>query len=365
MATRTRNHPTSERTRHYPPASLFPALIGILALLLGNGVGTRAADTKPTGYHLLKKATVGGEGGWDLLTVDPQAHRLYLSHATHVAVVDSQTGAVVGDIPNLQGVHGIAVAPALGRGFTSNGRENTVTIFDLKTLKEIQRVPVGMSPDAILFDPATKRVFSFNGRSNDATVLDGATGMVAGTIALGGKPEIGVSDEKGRIFVNLEDKSEVVALDAKALTVLHHWSLAPGEGPTGLAIDRKNRRLFSACGNEKMVILNADTGKVVATPTIGRGPDGCGFDPGPRLAFSPNGRDGTLTIIHEDSPDTFSVVETIPTQAGARTMELDPRTHHVFLVTADAAAAPAGGNVQPRRRPSFVPNTFAVLMIGK
>jgi YVTN family beta-propeller protein len=364
MATRIRNHPTSERTRPYKPVIISPALIGILALLIGNGVTIRAADAKPTGYHLLKKTTVGGEGGWDYLTVDPQAHRLYLSHGTHVVVVDSETGATVGDILNLPGVHGIAIAPALGRGFTSNGRENTVTIFDLKTLKEIQRVPVGMNPDAILFDPATKRVFTFNGRSNDATVLDASTGMVAGTIALGGKPEFAVSDEKGQIFVNVEDKSEVVALDAKGLTVLHHWSLAPGEGPSGLAIDRKNRRLFSVCGNERMVVLNADTGKVIATPTIGRGPDACRFDPGPGLAFSPNGRDGTLTIIHEDTPDSFTVVETLPTQAGARTMELDPRTHHVFLVTADVAAAPAGGNAQPRR-PSFAPNTFAVLVFGK
>jgi len=363
MARRIRQHATWTGKTHSAPV-ILSALIGILAPLLGNVSIVWAADSKPTGYHLLKKAVVGGDGGWDYLTVDQQAHRLYLSHGTHLAVVDSETGAVVGDIPNLSGVHGIAIAPALGRGFTSNGRENTVTIFDLKTLKELQRVPVGMNPDAILFDPVTKRVFTFNGRSNDATVLDAASGMVVGTIALGGKPEFAVSDEKGQVFVNIEDKSEVAVLDPKALTVLHHWSLAPGDGPSGLAMDRKNRRLFSVCGNEKMVILDADTGKVLATPTIGRGPDACRFDPGPELAFSPNGRDGTLTIIHEDTPNSFTVVETLPTQAGARTMELDPKSHHLFLVTAEVAPAPAGANAPPRR-PSYAPNSFTVLIIGK
>jgi DNA-binding beta-propeller fold protein YncE len=331
-------------------------------LLAGIGGRWAVAAGQPT-YHLLKQTKTGGEGGWDYLTVDPQSRRLYISRSDHVQILDVDTGSKVGEIANTPGVHGIALAPRLGRGFTSNGREGTVTIFDLKSLKELGRPKVGTGPDAILFDPASKRVFTFNGRSQDATAIDAASGQVAGTIALGGKPEFAVSDGKGEIFVNIEDKSELLALDPRHLTVLHRWPLAPGEEPSGLALDRAHRRLFAVCGNQKMVVVDADSGKVVATPPIGRGPDACTFDPKTGRAFSSNGRDGTLTVIHEDGPDRFSEVATVPTQVGARTMAIDEKTGRIILVTAEVAPTPAGTEA-PRRR-SFVPGSFTVLVVGE
>lgn len=318
----------------------------------------------PSGYHVAKKLVLGGEGGWDYLTVDSDARRVYLSRGTHVMVVDADTGAVVGDIPNTNGVHGIALVPALGKGFTSNGRDGTVTIFDLKTLKVLGSTPVGKNPDAIIFDPASQRVFAFNGASKDATAIDAKSGTAAGTIPLGGKPEFAVSDEKGHVFVNIEDKSEIVELDAGKLTVENHWSIAPGEEPSGLAIDRKHRRLFSVCSNKLMVVLNADNGKVVTTLPIGSGPDASGFDPSTGFAFSSNG-EGTLTVVHEDSPDKFSVVENVPTQVRARTMALDAKTHQVYLVTAEFGPTPAPTTQQPRPRPPMVPGTFMLLIMGR
>jgi YVTN family beta-propeller protein len=309
----------------------------------------------------MKKIAIGGDGGWDYLTMDAAARRLYISRGTHVMVVDVDTEKVVGDIPDTQGVHGIALAPKLGRGFTSNGRDNSVTVFDLKTLKEIARVKVGNRPDAIIFDPATNRVFTFNGGSNDATAIGAADDKVAGTVSLGGRPEFAVADGRGEVFVNLEDKSEIVAFDSQSLVVKNHWPLAPGEGPSGLAMDRKNRRLFSVCDNEKMVVLDADTGKVVATPTIGKGPDASAFDPGAGLAISSNGEDGTLTIVREVKPNQFEVEATVPTQAGARTMALDTKTHVIYLVTARAQAPAPGG---PPNRRSFEPGSFVILVVG-
>jgi DNA-binding beta-propeller fold protein YncE len=322
-----------------------------------------AVAARTPAYHVMKKMKTGGEGGWDYLTMDPQARRLYISRSDHVDVIDADSGSKVGEIGNTAGVHGIALAPRLNRGFTSNGRDGTVTIFDLKSLKEVGRVTVGTGPDCILYDPATQRVFTMNGRSQDATAVDAATGQVAGTIALGGRPEFGVADGKGEVFVNLEDKSELLALDAKKLSVLHQWPLAPGEGPSGLAMDPAHRRLFSVCGNQKMVVLDADDGHVVATPDIGQGPDAAAFDTKRQLAFSSNGRDGTLTVIHEDTPDKFTVVATVPTQLGARTMALDSKTGHVFLVTAEVAPTPEGTEA-PRRR-SFVPGSFTILQVGE
>ena len=335
-------------------------LIGLLLVGIG---GRLAAAARAPVYHLLKKLSAGGAGGWDYLTLDPQARRLYISRSDHVAVMDVDTGSKVGEIANTPGVHGIALAPHLGRGFTSNGREGTVTIFDLKSLKELGRVTVGTGPDCILYDPATRRVFTMNGRSQDATAVDAAKGQVAGSIALGGRPEFAVADGKGELFVNLEDKSELLVLDARRLSVLHRWPLAPGEGPSGLALDPAHRRLFAVCDNEKMVILDADDGHVVATPAIGRGPDACLFDPKTKLAFSSNGQDGTLTVIHEESPDRFNVVANVPTQMGARTMALDAKTGRVFLATAQVAPPPAGAEA-PRRR-SFVPGSFTILVVGE
>lgn len=336
-------------------------LLPLAALSLFASVPTHAASAAPPSYRLVQTIKAGGEGGWDYLTVDPAARRLYISRGTHVMVLNADTGASVGDIPNTNGVHGIAFAPKLGRGFTSNGRDNSVTIFDLKTLKAIGRVAVGQRPDTIIFDPKTQRVFTFNGGSDDATAIDARSGKVAGTIALGGRPEFAVADGAGMIYDNIEDKSEIVALDARTLTVKARWPVAPAEGPSGIAMDTKHRRLFSVCDGGKMVVTDADTGKIVATPAIGNGPDAAGFDPQTGLAFSSNGQDGTLTVLHEDGPDAYSVVQTVTTQAGARTMALDTKTHRVFLVTATPGPATPG---DPPRRRSYVPGTFVVLVFG-
>jgi YVTN family beta-propeller protein len=320
------------------------------------------AATAPS-YHLVKTIQVGGDGFWDCLTLDSRAHRLYIARSTRVQVVDVEAGTVVGEVANTPGVHGVAIVSSLHRGFTSNGGDNTVSIFDTETLKEVDRVKVGERPDFIFFDRGANRVFTFNGGSNDATAIDPATGKVVGTVALGGKPEFAVASRSGPVFVNLEDKSEVVAFDPQTLTVKSRWPLAPGEGPSGLAMDGRNHRLFSACGNEKMVVLDADSGKVVATVPIGKGPDGAAFDSDPGLAFSPNGRDGTLTVIQEETPDTFTVAATVPTQVSARTMALDRRTHMIYLAAARFAPQPAGG--EQRRRPAIEPNSFVVLVFGR
>jgi YVTN family beta-propeller protein len=312
-------------------------------------------------YHVLSQTKLGGEGGWDYLTVDGASRRLYISRGTHVMVVDADNQTIVGDIPDTAGVHGIAIAPKLGRGFTSNGRSNSVTIFDTKTLKKIGDVSVGERPDVIVFDPPSGRVFTFNGGTKDATALDAKSGKVVGTVKLGGKPEFAVSDGKGAMFVNLEDTSEIVKFDARKLEELARWKIAPGEEPSGLAMDRKSHRLFSACGNELMIVLNADTGAVVATPHIGRGPDGAEFDQSRGLAFSSNGADGTLTIVREAGADRFEVVANVPTRAGARTMALDPKTHRIFLVTAEVQASDEN---QSRRR-SYVPGSFTLLVVGR
>lgn len=316
------------------------------------------------GLHVTKSYALGGEGGWDYLKVDPDSRRLYISRATHVMVIDADSGKPVGDIADTPGVHGIALAPDLGRGFISNGREGTVSIFDLTTLKLIKKVPVGDNPDAILFDPFTKRVFTFNGHSHDATAVDAATGEVAGKIPLDGKPEFAVTTGAGEVFVNLEDKSELLALDPKNLKVKSRWPLAPCQEPSGLAIDLKNRRLFSGCDNKMMAVVNANTGKVITTLPIGEGVDANGFDPDTGFAFASCG-EGVLTVAHEDSPDTFSVVQNVPTQRGARTMALDPKTHQVFLVTAKFGPPPAATEQQPHPRPSILPDSFVVLVVGK
>ncbi len=316
------------------------------------------------GLHVIKTYTLGGAGGWDYLKLDPDSRRLYISRSTHVMVIDADSGKSVGDIADTPGVHGIALAPDLGRGFTSNGREGTISIFDLSTLKTIKKVQVGDNPDAILFDPATKRVFTFNGRSQDSTAIDAATGEVVGKILLGGKPEFGVTTGAGDLFVNLEDKSEILALDPKTLKVKSRWPLAPCQEPSGLAIDVKNRRLFSGCDNKMMAVVNADTGKVIITVPIGDGVDANGFDPETGFAFASCG-EGVLTVAHEDSPDTFSVVQNVSTQRGARTMAVDSKTHQIFLVTAKFGPPPAATEQQPRPRPSILPDSFVVLVVGK
>lgn len=322
--------------------------------------GTASAQN----YKLIRRIPVGGEGGWDYIKVDPDAHRLYVARGDHMMIVDEVSGKVLGDIPNTKGIHGAAIAADLGKAYTSNGGAATVTIVDLKTLKPTGEIKTtGENPDSIIYDPATKRVFTMNARSNNSTVIDATTDKVVGTVDLGGKPEEPALDGRGNMFVNLTDSSMIMSFDTKTLAKKGPWSLAPCEGPSALAADTKNHRLFAAC--DKMIaVFNADTGKVVATPAIGGDPDGNGFDPATGLIFA-TVREGFVSVIHQDSPDKYSVVGNVPTQFGARTMALDPKTHHVFTETADfkAAAAPTPDN--PRPRPQAIPNTFVILELGQ
>ncbi len=322
------------------------------------------AQAAPPGYHVLRKLQLGGEGGWDYLTVDSAARRLYLSRSTHVMVLDLDTEKLVGDIPDTPGVHGIAVAPELDRGFTSNGRGNTASIFDLKTLKVLGQVKTGGNPDAILYDRASKRVFTFNGASHDATAFDAATGVVAGTIALGGKPEFPAADGRGKVYVNIEDTNEVAEIDSRKLAVTRRFSLQPADAPTGMAFDGRHHRVFSVCGSKTMTVLDSRTGRVIATVPIGAGADGSGYDAGARLAFSSNG-EGTLTVVRESSPGQFEVAETVPTQRGARTMAVDPQTHRLYLATAQFGPASAPTPEAPRPRPAIIKDSFEILVVGR
>jgi len=312
----------------------------------------------PTGYHILTEIKIGGDGGWDYLAVDGAARRLYVSHATHVVVVDLDKNTVVGDIPDTPGVHGIAIAPELNKGFISNGRGNNVTIFDLKTLKATGTVPTEMNPDAIRYDAKSGRVFAFNGRSRSATAIDAKTGMAVATIMLPGKPEFSVADGKGKVYVNIEDTGEIVEIDAAKATVTKKYALTGCEGPSGLAIDTKARRLFSVCGNRVMAISDPDKGTVVATVAIGAGSDGVVFDPGTGYAMSSNG-DGTLTVVQE-TRGKYDVVENIATERAARTIALDEKTHRVYLSTATFGTPPTGGG-----RAQQLPDSFKVLVVGK
>ncbi len=324
-------------------------------------VNAYAADS---GYHVFKKLTVGGEGGWDYLTVDGPARRLYISRGTHVMVIDLDSDKVVGDIPNTPGVHGIAVAPELNRGFTSNGRDNTSTIFDLKTLKVLGQVKTGANPDAITYDPASKRVFTFNGRSHDATVFEAATGKVVQTIPLGGKPEFSATDGKGAIYVNIEDTNEVVELDSMNAREVRRFSLKPCEEPSGMGLDAQHGRVFSGCHNKVMAVLSTKAGKVIATIPIGANVDGNGYDAGTRLAFSANG-EGTLTVAREVSPGKFEVMQTVKTQRGSRTMAIDPITHNIYLPAAQFTPPKAPTPENPKPRPEMVKDSFEVLVVGR
>jgi DNA-binding beta-propeller fold protein YncE len=331
----------------------LPALIFFFPAL---GVSAEPADAT---FQVVKKIEVKGEGGWDYLTMDAEAGRLYISRSNRVVVVDVEKGKVVGEVAKTPGIHGVAIDPKRKKGFTSNGGDSTVTIFDLETLKEISRVEVGKKPDAIIYDPASDRIFTFNAGSSDATALAAEDGKVAGTVKLGGKPEFAVADEKGMVYVNIEDKDEVVAIDSKKLEVKNRWKLAPGKEPTGLSMDRKKRRLFVSCHNEKMVVLNADNGKVLDTAPIGKGTDASIFDQSAGLAFSSNG-DGTLTVIEEKPADKYHVVTNVATQAGAKTMALDTKTHLIYLGAARYKAPEAG-----QRRGKMEPDSFVVLVVGK
>lgn len=336
--------------------------IGLFAAVLV--VATVAVAASAPGYHLVSTWKLGGEGGWDYLKADSDARRLYIARATRVIVVDLDSGKPVGEIPDTPGVHGIALAPEFEEGFTSNGRENTVSVFDLKTMKTRNKIKVGTRPDAIWYDPATKRVFTFNAGSQDATAIDAAKGEVVGTIPLGGKPEFAASDGKGEVFVNLEDKNQLFALDASKLTVKERWPLPGCDEPSGLSMDQKSRRLFVGCGNKVMPIVNADDGQVVATLPIGGGVDATAFDAGTGLAFASCG-EGVLTVVREDSSGKFSVAENVKTERGARTMAVDEKTHRVYTVTAQFGPPPAPTADQPHPRPTILPDSFVVLVLGQ
>jgi DNA-binding beta-propeller fold protein YncE len=327
-------------------------------------------------YHFLKEIAVGGDGGWDYLSIDADARRLYVSHATKVVVIDLDKDAVAGEIADTPGVHGFAIAPELGLGFSSNGKEGKVSIVDLKTLKTTSKVDTGENPDAILYESGQQEVYAFNGRGQSATVFEAKTGKVTATIPLPGKPEFAAADPKaGRVYCNIEDKSEVVAIDTKTHQVVNTWPIAPGEEASGLVIDVANKRLFIGCHNQLMLMMDSTSGKVIANVPIGQGVDANAFDPGTMLAFASCG-DGTVTVAHEETPDKLTPVQSLATEHGARTMALDPKTHNIYLASAkfeapspspapDAAASPAAGAPPaPRQRPKMIPGSFKILVYG-
>ncbi|MBV9498137.1 MAG: YncE family protein [Acidobacteriaceae bacterium] len=328
-------------------------------------MATAALLAPAQSYKVTGSIAIGGTGGWDYLTADAQNRRLYVSHGNEVVVIDPDSQKIVGHITGLNRIHGIAIASDLGLGFISDGGSNEVVAFQLEDLSVKQKIKAGTNPDGIVYDSASKRVFAFNGRSGDATAIDGATGNVAGTVKLGGKPEFPVSDGQGSVYANIEDKSEIVRIDSKALTVSSRWSVAPCESPSGLAIDGENRRLFSVCDNKMMAIVDADTGKVIATPAIGEGPDAAAFDPGTKLAFSSNGESGTLTVIKESGKDQYSEAGTVQTAQGARTMALDEKTHKIYLATASFGPPAPSTSGNARRRPTILPGTFKLLVVSE
>jgi DNA-binding beta-propeller fold protein YncE len=335
------------------------AWITCLALL------ATAALAGPSGYHADRGILLPGDGFWDYIVADTTSHRVFVTHGTHVQVVNAANDSIVGDIPDTPGVHGVALAYELSRGFTSNGRDSTVSVFDLNTLAVTNRIKLEQrNPDAILYDRASGRVFTFNGGSANTTAIDARTGKVAGTLALGGKPEAGVADGTGRVYVNNEDGAEVVLFDARKLKVLRRWSLKPGEEPSGLALDRVHHRLFSGCANQKLIVLDSETGRHVAELPIGEGVDGVAFDPAQQLVFSSNG-EGTLTVIHEDDPDHYRVLDNVPTQKSGRTLALDPRDGTIYIPAAELGPPPAPTPERPHPRPSIVPGTFRVVVVRR
>jgi DNA-binding beta-propeller fold protein YncE len=338
-------------------------LLKVLCLFCAVVIGSNAYAAAP-GYHVINKIQIGGEGGWDYLSIDSEARRLYVSRSTHVIVIDIDKDKIVGDIPDTPGVHGIAIASELGRGFISCGKSNTAVIFNLKTLKIIGQVKTGINPDAILYEPAYKKVYTFNGKSNDATVFDATSGKINAVIALGGKPEFAAADKKGKVYVNIEDTAEVAEIDGKSLSVSRRFSLKPGEEPTGMGLDKEHHRVFSGCHNKIMTVLDVNKGELIATVPIGSGVDGNGFDQETGLAFSANG-EGTLTVVTESAPGKFEVSETVPTQRGARTMAIDTKTHNIYLPAAEFAPALEPTVENPKPRPTQVKDTFVILVIGK
>jgi len=314
-------------------------------------------------YKVTGTIPIPGDWGWDYLLADGANRLLYVSHGTQVELLDLDSDKVVGKIDGMQRIHGIALAPEFNRGFISDGGSDNVVIFDLKTHAVIDKVKAGTNPDGILYDPASKRVFAFNGRSSDATAIDAASGKVVGTIPLGGKPEFPVTDAKGNVFANIEDKSEIVKIDPQGLKVVARWSIAPCEEPSGLAIDVANQRLFAVCDNQKMAVVDTASGKVVTTVPIGDGPDAAYYDADTKLAFSSNGS-GTLTVVKQEGADKYSVAQTVTTEKSARTMALDPKTKKIYLPAAQFGERPAPTADNPHPRPKMVPGTFHLVVVS-
>lgn len=339
-------------------AALLPlALLGLTAL--------RPPRQVPAPYRLLADTRIGGSGGWDFLTTDPAGERLYVTHGDQLEVLDLRTYKLLGTVPGTPAAHGVAVVPAAGRGYVSCGRNNFVVAFDLKTLKNLGRIATGPKPDHLLYDASSQRVFAFSNDGGRTSVLDPATGQVVGTIELGGDAEVGASDGQGHVFVNLEDKSEVVEFDARTLAVRHRFPLAPGAEPTGLAYDPVHHRLFSGCANGKLVVLDSRDGHLVAVKPIGPGVDGVAYDAAAHHVVTTNGGDGTLTVIHQFKDTLYSVLANVPTAPGARTVALNPRTHRLYTCTADLGPAPAPTAEVPKPKPTIIPGTFRVLTFGR
>ena len=336
--------------------------LGILAAIVP--VLATPAALAQADYKVQQQWKIGGDGGWDYLALDSASHLLYISRGNRVLIVDPSTGKQTGEIDGFKGTHDIVFDAKNKYGYISDGGSNQVAVFDRASHQVMQTIPAGTGPDGEVYEPVTKTAWAFNGHSDNATVIDTDTNKAIATVALPGKPEFPVADGKGTIFDNIENKSEIVRIDARTHKVTAVWPLAPCESPSGLAIDTVHRRLFSVCDNQKMAIVNADTGKVIATPTIGDGPDADRFDARKQLAFSSNG-DGTLTIVHEDSPDKFSVVQNVATKRGARTLEIDSKTGKVYLVTADFGPKPAPTAGNPHPRPAILPGTFEVIVVSE
>lgn len=331
-------------------------LILFLILLVSAGIITLEAQS---GYRLVRKIGIAGEGGWDYISVDDSAGRLYVSHSSVAQVIDIKTGNTIATIPGTKGIHGIAIAPELNKGFTSNGRDSSVTVFNLSTFETTGKITVtGKNPDAVVFDPFSKYIFTFNGGSSNSTVIDAKENRVIATIPLEGKPEFAVTDGKGNIYVNIEDKSLLTVISTRTLKVTRKWSLSPGEEPTGLALDKENGRLFSVCSNKKMIVSDVSAGKVIAVVPIGDGCDGVAFDKGYKRIYSSNG-EGTITVVQEENKDKYKVLETVKTQKGARTITLDQKNHHLYLPVAEYESTADNNS----RRPPVKPGTFSVLEI--
>lgn len=336
-------------------------LIGCLVLISGSIL--IKAQTPASQYKLVNKFHIEGDGGWDYLNVDESGGRIFVSHGNIVQVIDEKDGKLLGTIPDTKGVHGIAIAADQNKAFISNGRDSSVTIIDLKSLAFITKVPVtGLNPDAIIYDPFSHKVFAYNGRTSNATVIDAVSNKVVATIKLDGKPESSVTDGKGKVYVNIEDKSEISEINSVTNAVEQTWSIAPGEEPSGLAFDNETHRLFAVCGNKLMIVVDALSGKVITTLPTGNGTDGAAFDPELKRAYSSNG-EGTLTVVQEVNPNEFKVLENVPTLQGARTITIDKKTHHIFMSTAEfETPGPAAGNAG--RRPPMKPGTFMVLDVA-